>query len=219
MFPLCPQNGAEGSIMYLEQARNWYQVLQEDLQQNDCKIGDYDADRNPIVIEIDESKFGKRKCHRGHHVEGVWMLGGVEKTPERKYFLVVVNNRNTETINTIIQNYVADASIVHTDCWRAYESMVNLGMNLIHRTVSHSVTFRDGDVHTNTIEGTWNGIKMNATPALRTKKMIPWLLIEFIWRRKHHNNTFNGIINCLKNVSFDRVQHNPAWFAELAAEK
>jgi transposase-like protein len=104
------------------------------------------------VVEIDESKFGKRKYHRGHRVEGVWVVGGVEKTPERKCFLAVVNNRNTETMDTIIQNYVADGSVVHTDCWRAYENMVNLGMNLIHRTINYSVTFRDGDVHTNTME-------------------------------------------------------------------
>ncbi|KAG1398570.1 hypothetical protein G6F58_011295 [Rhizopus delemar] len=190
--------------------KDWYQVLQEDLQQNDCKIGGYDADGNPIVVEIDESKFGKRKYHRGHRVEGVWVVGGVEKTPERKCFLVVVNNRNTETTDSIIQNFVADGSIVHTNCWRAYENMVNLGMNLINRTVNHNVTLRDDDVRTNTIEETWNGIEINATPALRTKKMIPWLLIEFIWQRKHHNNIFNGIISCLKNVSFDRAQRNPA---------
>ncbi|KAG0781321.1 hypothetical protein G6F57_012243 [Rhizopus arrhizus] len=188
---------------------DWYQVLQ-DLQQNDCKIGGYDADGNPIVVEIDESKFGKRNYHRGHRVEGVWVVGGVEKTPERKCFLVVVNNRNTETTDSIIQNFVADGSIVHTNCWRAYENMVNLGMNLINRTVNHNVTLRDDDVRTNTIEETWNGIEINATPALRTKKMIPWLLIEFIWQRKHHNNIFNGIISCLKNVSFDRAQRNPA---------
>ncbi|KAG1399835.1 hypothetical protein G6F59_013267 [Rhizopus arrhizus] len=121
-------------------------------------------------------------------------------------------------MDTIIRNYVADGSIVHTDCWRAYENMVNLGMNLVHRTVNHSVTFRDGDVHTNTIEGTWNGIKINVTPALRTKKMVHWLLIEFIWRRKHHNDIFGGIIDCLKNVSFDRAQRNPAWLTELDAE-
>ncbi|KAG1135355.1 hypothetical protein G6F37_012900 [Rhizopus arrhizus] len=59
---------------------DWYQALQEDLQQNDCKIGGYDADGNPIVVEVVESTFGKRSYHRGHRVKGVWVVGGVEKT-------------------------------------------------------------------------------------------------------------------------------------------
>ncbi|KAI4293348.1 hypothetical protein PAPHI01_2622 [Pancytospora philotis] len=32
-----------------------------------------------VVIEVDESKFGKRKYHRGHRVGGTWVLGAVEK--------------------------------------------------------------------------------------------------------------------------------------------
>eukprot|EP01040_Poterioochromonas_malhamensis_P015484 gene15484-17338_t len=41
-----------------------------------------------ISVEIDESKFGKRKNHRGHRVEGVWVVGGVERTDERKMFAI-----------------------------------------------------------------------------------------------------------------------------------
>ena len=34
-----------------------------------------------IVVEIDESKFGKRKHNCGHKVDGVWVVGMVEITP------------------------------------------------------------------------------------------------------------------------------------------
>jgi hypothetical protein len=31
------------------------------------------------TVEIDESKFGRRKYHRGHPVKGQWVFGGVER--------------------------------------------------------------------------------------------------------------------------------------------
>ena len=37
-----------------------------------------------VDVEIDESKFGKRKYHKGHRVKGAWVFGGVEKNTERK---------------------------------------------------------------------------------------------------------------------------------------
>jgi hypothetical protein len=33
-----------------------------------------------IIIEIDETKLGKRKYHRGHIVGGVWVVVGVESS-------------------------------------------------------------------------------------------------------------------------------------------
>ena len=42
--------------------------------ENSEKIGG-----NGVEVEIDESKFGKRKYYRGHQVEGQWVFGGCEK--------------------------------------------------------------------------------------------------------------------------------------------
>ncbi|KCZ79723.1 hypothetical protein H312_02894 [Anncaliia algerae PRA339] len=47
------------------------------LKDDDMKIGG-----EGVVVELGESKFGKRKYNRGHRVEGAWVFGGVERTPE-----------------------------------------------------------------------------------------------------------------------------------------
>lgn len=44
------------------------------------------------IVEIDESKFGKRKYHKGHHVEGQWVFGGYERG-SGKVFMVCVEER------------------------------------------------------------------------------------------------------------------------------
>ena len=45
--------------------------------------------REGEVVEIDESKFWKRKYYKGHHVEGQWVFGGIQSSSE-KIFLVLV---------------------------------------------------------------------------------------------------------------------------------
>ena len=45
------------------------------------------------IIETDESRFGRRKYNRGHHVGGVWVFGGVERRT-KKIFLISVEKRN-----------------------------------------------------------------------------------------------------------------------------
>ena len=103
-------------------------------------------------MEIDESKFGKRKYNRGHRVEGVWVLGGVERTDQQRLFLEVVESRDTATLLEVIRRKVHPESIVHTDCWAAYNALQSLGYT--HRTVNHSNHFVSPEgVHTNTIEG------------------------------------------------------------------
>ncbi|OBZ81262.1 hypothetical protein A0J61_10689 [Choanephora cucurbitarum] len=67
-------------------------------------------------LEIDKSKFGTRKHFRGHYVGGVWVVGGVKRTPQRRCFLVVVPDCSARTLLSIIEEFVLPGSTVHTDC-------------------------------------------------------------------------------------------------------
>jgi transposase-like protein len=179
--------------------KNFQQLIITTLEDGDQKIGG-----DGIVVEIDESKFGKRKYNRGHKVEGVWIVGGVERTEERKVFLKIVENRNQETLTEIINTHVYPGSIIITDCWKAYNFIEDKTSNR-HLKVNHSETFKDEitGAHTNTIEGTWFGIKQNINPRHRTAKQISGHLFEFIWRRKNQNNLWNAFIEALKDVHYE----------------
>ena len=68
-----------------------------------------------IIVEIDESKFGKRKYYRAHHVDGVWFLGFVERTPEKKIMFVPLQNKKNKTLTTIICRFLKPGSIIYSD--------------------------------------------------------------------------------------------------------
>ncbi|XP_050066193.1 uncharacterized protein LOC126555295 [Aphis gossypii] len=69
------------------------------------------------VVEIDESKFGRRKYYRGHRVEGVWVFGGVERITG-KCFLVPVERRDKETLLTVIKEWILPGTLIISDCWK-----------------------------------------------------------------------------------------------------
>src|SRR5271169_3928086 len=68
--------------------RLFRQLVIETLDDDDEKI-----DGNNIIVEIDESKFQSRNGE-----DGIWVLGGVERTDEKKCFLKVVERRDARTI-------------------------------------------------------------------------------------------------------------------------
>ena len=52
-------------------------------------------------MEINESKFGQRKYHRGHHVEEQWFFGGIDRQTG-KVFLDSVEKRDQKTLIPLI---------------------------------------------------------------------------------------------------------------------
>lgn len=154
-----------------------------------------------VEVEIDESKFGKRKYRKGRRVEGRWVFGGREKYDKTKIFMIPVDDRKKATLIPIIEKYIKKGSIIHSDCWASYKCLKKLGY--MHKTVNHSkyfVNFRNGAC-TNKIEVEWRHAK-HAMPHYGVQKGLHYgYLAEFLWRRKFHDSDlFITIIDHLNEV-------------------
>lgn len=134
---------------------------------------------NKKIIEIDESKFGKRKYNRRHKVEGVWVVGAVERD-SRKIILKHVAKRDGSTLLNFCKMFIEKDSHIYSDCWRGYFSLSDYFDS--HKTVNHFKTFvnRENNVHTNTIEGNWSGIKRTIPFRCRSNSLSDIYLLRFM---------------------------------------
>ena len=64
------------------------------------------------IVEIDESKFGKRKYNQGRYRDGHWVFGGVERG-SNDVFMVEVSDRSAATLLPIIQRFIKPGTTVN----------------------------------------------------------------------------------------------------------
>ena len=148
------------------------------------------------IVEIDESKFAKRKYNKGHKVYTDWVFGGVERGEGDarwlKCFMVPVEDRKAKTLVDLIKRHIAPGSIIYSDCWKAYDQLREC--DFIHMKVNHSLHFIDPDtgVHTNTIEGAWQKAKHGVhMPTFGTKNShLAGYLAVYIWCKNHQNSDY-----------------------------
>jgi transposase-like protein len=135
------------------------------------------------TVEIDESKFGKRKYNRGHRVEGKWVFGGVERETGI-CFMIPVDHRGKDILLAIIKHCILPGTTIISDCWRAYNCLSDEGF--IHETVNHSKTFKDPETgaHTNTIEGSWRHAKEVVGTHNRQSDFLAGKLSKYLFLRR-----------------------------------
>ncbi|PSN54556.1 hypothetical protein C0J52_07111 [Blattella germanica] len=74
------------------------------------------------IVEIDESKFGKRKCLKGKRVAGEWIFGGVDRGT-KEIFIASVDNRKATTLFPVIQSRILPGTTIYSDCWSVYKKL------------------------------------------------------------------------------------------------
>ena len=108
-------------------------------------------------VEMDESYFGgRRKGKRGRGAAGkVPVFGILER--EGRAFVQVVPNVTAKTLLDLAVKKVRRGSIVYTDKYGAYDSLMFCGYR--HLSVDHARRFSRGKVSINGMEGFWSWAK------------------------------------------------------------
>lgn len=112
------------------------------------------------VIEVDESYFGARrvKGKRGRGAYGKTPVFGILQRGGKVYTEMVPDCAK-KTLQGIIRGRVNPDSVIHSDTWRGYDGLVDMGYQK-HFRIKHSHDeFAKGKNHINGIESFWSFAK------------------------------------------------------------
>jgi len=132
-------------------------------------------------LEADESYFGgKRKGKRGRGAGGKTIVYGILERGG-KVSVSIVQDVSAESLMTETVKRVRRGSIVYTDKWRGYDSLMFCGYK--HLNIDHRYKFKQGKVYINGIEGFWSFAKERLIKhhGISRKKFL-YYIKEMEWR-------------------------------------
>lgn len=153
-------------------------------------------------LEADESYFGPRRVRgrRGRGAHGKTIVFGLLKRGNQVY-TEIVPNASKAVLQAVIRGKVSPESIMHTDGWRGYDGLVDIGFDKHFRVHHADNEFARGASHVNGIESFWSYakrrlVKFNGVP----KRTFLLHLKETEFRFNHRNeNLYKSLLSLLRN--------------------
>ena len=111
-------------------------------------------------VEVDESCFGAKRVRgkRGRGAGGKTPVFGILQR-QGKVYTEIVPDCAKATLQGIIRGRVSPESIIHSDRWRGYNGLVDLGYKKHYRVHHGTNEFARGKSHINGIESFWSFAK------------------------------------------------------------
>jgi len=141
------------------------------------------------VVEVDESYFGPRrvKGKRGRGAGGKTIVFGMFNR-NGKVYTEIVPDVSKKTLQAIIRGRVSQESIVHSDTWRGYNGLVDLGYNKHYRVRHGMDEFATDKSHINGIESFWGYAKTRLSRFKGIHKHTFYLHLKETEFRFNHRN-------------------------------
>jgi transposase-like protein len=151
-------------------------------------------------LEADESYFGPRRIRglRGRGAGQKTVVFGLLKRGSNVY-TEIVPNASKAILQAIIRGKADVASVIHTDRWRGYDGLVDVGFDK-HFRVNHGQNeFARGNAHVNGIESFWSYAKRRLVQFNGVPRHTFYLhLKETEFRFNHrHDNLYKALLSLL----------------------
>ncbi len=155
-------------------------------------------------VEVDESYFGARrvKGKRGRGAQGKTIVFGIFKRNGKVYTEIVPDCRRS-TLQAVIRGKVKPESIIHSDGWRGYNGLVDLGYKKHFRVHHGQNEFVRGKSHINGIESFWGFSKTRLSRFRGVHKST------FLLHLKECEFRFNHRGENLYNLLLKIIRKNP----------
>ena len=139
-------------------------------------------------VEIDESYFGAKrvKGKRGRGASGKTIVFGILKR-KGKVYTEIVPDASRKTLQDIIRGH---ETVIHSDGWRGYNGLVDLGYKKHFRVHHGKNEFARGRAHINGIESFWGYAKTRLSKYRGINKNAFYFHLkesEFRFNYRHEN--------------------------------
>lgn len=152
-------------------------------------------------IEVDESYFGPKRIRgkRGRGAGSKTIVFGLFKRNGWVYTEIVPDARK-RTLQRVIRGKVSLDSIIHSDGWRGYHGLVDMGYAKHYRVEHGSNEFANDKSHINGIESFWAYAKLRLSKMKGIRKEMFYLhLKETEFRFNHRrDNVYKLMLTMLR---------------------
>ena len=152
-------------------------------------------------VEVDESYFGARRVRgkKGRGAAGKTPLFGLLQRNGRVY-TEIVPDCSKASLQAVIRGRLAPEVVIHSDGWRGYDGLVDVGYAK-HLRVDHAANeFATGSRHINGIESFWSFAKRRLQKFNGVTGHTFYLhLKECEWRfNNRHANLYQELLKLLR---------------------
>ena len=153
-------------------------------------------------VEVDESYFGAQRVRgkRGRGAYGKTIVFGLLKR-QGKVYTEIVPDCSKATLQGIMRGRVDVGSVIHSDGWRGYDGLVDIGFDKHFRVHHGANEFANGERHINGIESFWSYAKRRLAKFNGVPKHTFYLHLKETEFRFNHRavNMYLEILKLLRN--------------------